>query len=180
MESQEKKASKPNEVWSYDFIFDVTEKGQTLKMMPILDEFTRECLSIVVAQSIKADDVVLELERLFGERGLPENIRSDNGPEYISKRVKEFLEQNQIKPLFIEPGAPWQNGYSESFNSRFRDELLNQELIYDVREAKVLVEEHRVFYNEERLHGALGDLTPCGLCQRLVSTAERKERRASK
>ena len=94
--------------------------------------------------------------------------------------MKEFLEQNQIKPLFIEPGAPWQNGYSESFNSRFRDELLNQELIYDVREAKVLVEEHRVFYNEERLHGALGDLTPAAFAKDWFQRQkEKKEEQAN-
>lgn len=139
---------------------DRTESGQTLKMMPIIDEFTRECLGIVVGQSIKADDVVLALESLFAERGLPDGIRSDNGPEYVSKRVREFLAPNEVSPLFIELGAPWQNGYCERFNSRLREELLNQELIYDVREGKVLVEEYRVFYNEERLHSALDYQTP--------------------
>ena len=155
-----RKASKPNEVWSYDFLFDVTERGQTLKMMPILDEYTRECLALVVATSITAKDVVAELEKLFAERGLPEHIRSDNGPEYIAQEVKGFLANNEIKPLFIEPGSPWENGYSESFNSRFREECLNQELMYNVREARLIAEEYRLFYNTERLHSALNYETP--------------------
>lgn len=160
-----KRASRPNEVWSYDFLFDTTERGQTLKMMPIIDEFTRECVGLVVSESIKADDVVSEFERLFAERGIPEGIRSDNGPEYISSRVRSFLAQNEVEALFIEPGAPWQNGQSESFNSRFRDEFLNCELIYDVKEGKVLAEEYRVGYNERRLHSALDYKTPATFAQ---------------
>ena len=131
-----------------------------MKMMPIIDEFTRECVGLLVAESIKADDVVGELERLFAERGVPGGIRSDNGPEYISSKVRDFLDHNEVKALFIEPGAPWQNGQSESFNSRFRDEFLNRELIYDVREGKVLAEEYRVHYNEVRRHSALDYKTP--------------------
>jgi transposase InsO family protein len=147
-------------VWSYDFVFDQTEDGRMLKMMPVLDEFSRESLAIHVARSITATDVVSTLERLFEEHGEPDFIRSDNGPEFIAKAVREFLQKRGTRTLFISPGSPWENGYSESFNSRFRDELLDRELFTSLTEARVLVEEHRLDYNECRPHSSLAYRTP--------------------
>ncbi len=147
-------------VWSYDFVWDQTEDGRMLKMMPIVDEFSRECLTIEVARSIKAEDVVATLERLFEKYGAPDFIRSDNGPEFIAQAVKDFLDERGTDTLFIEPGSPWENPYVESFNSRFRDELLDRELFVGLVEARVLVEEFRREYNEERPHSSLDYQTP--------------------
>jgi putative transposase len=149
-----------NHVWSYDFVFDETMDGGTLKMLPVMEEFGRECLAIEVQRSIKAVDVIRVLERLFEKHGEPDFIRSDNGPEFIAKAIQEWLKERKAKTLFIAPGAPWENAYSESFNSRFRDELLDRELFASVLEAQVLVEQHRLEYNEYRPHSALDGKTP--------------------
>jgi len=154
------KATYPNHVWSYDFLYDRTEDGRQLKIMPIVDEYTRECLAIVVGRSITAWDVVRELDGLFAARGEPGNVRSDNGPEFIAEAVKTHLHDLDIETRYIEPGAPWQNGFIESFNSRFRDELLDRELFTTRLEAQVLCERYRRFYNEERPHSALDYTTP--------------------
>ncbi len=149
-----------NHVWSYDFVMDLTEDGRRLKMMPIVDEYTRECLSIEVERSITAEDVVATLASLFRSRGEPAFIRSDNGPEFIAKAVKRWLEASEVKTLYIEPGSPWENAYSETFISRFGDELLKREVFADLLEAKVLVEDYRGHYNHHRPHSALGYQTP--------------------
>ncbi len=149
-----------NHVWSYDFVMDLTEDGRRLKMMPIVDEYTRECLSIEVERSITAEDVVATLASLFRSRGEPAFIRSDNGPEFIAKAVKRWLEASEVKTLYIEPGSPWENAYSETFISRFSDELLKREVFADLLEAKVLVEDYRGHYNHHRPHSALGYQTP--------------------
>lgn len=154
------KAEFINEVWSYDFLMDQAENGKMLKMLPILDEFTRECLTIEVEYSIIGQDVIAALEYLFVVRGLPAYIRSDNGPEFIAQAVKKWLADCGVKTLYIEPGSPWENAYIESFNSRFRDELLNRELFGNDKEAKVLVEQYRLDYNHHRPHSSLGYLTP--------------------
>ena len=122
---------------------DETEGGRRLKMMPVVDEYSRECLSIDVERSITAEDVVSTLASLFLSRGEPAFIRSDNGPEFIAKAIKEWLEACGVKTLYIEPGSPWENAYSETFISRFRDELLKREVFADLLEAKVLVEDYR-------------------------------------
>lgn len=150
----------PNHVWSYDFLFDTTENGRTIKLMPILDEYTRECLSMVVDRSITSQRVIEELRRLIAERGAPTFVRSDNGPEFIAEAVKRHLKASGVQTCFIDPGAPWQNGYLESFNGKLRDELLNRELFGNLSEAQVLVEQHRMAYNEERPHSALDYQTP--------------------
>jgi len=147
-------------VWSYDFVMDLTEDGRRLKMMPVVDEYTRECLSIDVGRSITAEDVVETLSSLFRQRGEPLFIRSDNGPEFIAKAVKRWLEVSGVRTLYIEPGSPWENAYSETFISRLRDELLNREIFADLLEAKVLVEDYRDHYNHHRPHSALGYQTP--------------------
>jgi transposase InsO family protein len=155
-----RRAERRNHVWSYDFVMDETEDGRRLKMTPIVDEYTRECLSINVERSITADDIVATLASLFRRRGEPEFIRSDNGPEFIAKAIKRWLEVSGVGTLYIEPGSPWENAYSETFISRFSDELLKREVFADLLEAKVLVEDYRGHYNHHRPHSALGYRTP--------------------
>ena len=147
-------------VWTYDFAMDTTEDGRRLKVMPIVDEYSRECLALEVARSITAEDVLSTLSKLFMQRGEPDYIRSDNGPEFIAKALRKWLAASGVKTLYIEPGAPWENAYSETFISRLRDELLNREMFANLKEAKVLAEDYRDHYNHHRPHGALGYLTP--------------------
>lgn len=147
-------------VWALDFLMDSTMNGGRLKFLTAVDEFSCYCLSIKVGRSMTGRDVVAELERLITLHGPPGFIRCDNGPEFIAEAVQAFLAAAEIETLFIEPGAPWQNGYSESFNSRFRDELLNLELFASTPEARVLSEKWRREYNEQRPHGALSYQTP--------------------
>jgi putative transposase len=155
-----RRATHLNHVWSYDFVMDRTEEGRRLKMMPIVDEYSRECLTIEVERSITAEDVVSTLASLFRCRGEPDFIRSDNGPEFIAEAVKRWLEISGVKTLYIEPGSPWENAYSETFIGRLGDELLKREVLTSLLEAKVLVEEYRNHYNGERPHSALGYRTP--------------------
>ena len=147
-------------LWSYDFAMDATEDGRRLKMMPVVDEYSRECLALEVERSITSEEVVKTLDRLFAERGAPRFIRSDNGPEFIAEAVKRWLAASGVETLYIEPGAPWENAYSETFISRMRDELLDREEFANLKEAKVLAEDYREHYNHHRPHGALGYLTP--------------------
>ena len=154
------RAERRNHVWSYDFVFDRTEDGRQLKFMPVLDEYTRESLALEVERSMTGEDVVDTLAYLFQVHGEPEFIRSDNGPEFVSKAVKEWLKDSGVKTLFIEPGSPWENAYIESFNSRLRDEFLSQEIFTSLTETQVLAEQHRVFHNLDRPHSSLGYLTP--------------------
>jgi transposase InsO family protein len=155
-----RRAEHKDHVWSYDFVMDLTEDGRKLKMMPVVDEYTRECLSIDVERSITAEDVTETLASLFRRRGGPTFIRSDNGPEFVAKAIKRWLELSGVETLYIEPGSPWENAYSETFISRFSDELLKRELFGDLLEAKVLVEDYREHYNHDRPHSALGYQTP--------------------
>ena len=155
-----RRAEHKDHVWSYDFVMDLTEEGRRLKMLAVVDEYTRECLSIEVERSITAEDVVETLASLFRRRGEPIFIRSDNGPEFVAKAIKRWLEVSGVRTLYIEPGSPWENAYSETFISRFGDELLKREVFASLLEAKVLVEEYRSHYNQERPHSALGYQTP--------------------
>jgi putative transposase len=155
-----RRAEHKDHVWSYDFVMDLTEDGRRLKMMPVVDEYTRECLSIDVERSITAEDVVVTLASLFRSRGEPAFIRSDNGPEFIAKAVKQWLDLSGVRTLYIEPGSPWENAYSETFISRFSDEVLKREVFTNLLEAKVLVEDYRSYYNHHRPHSALGYQTP--------------------
>src|SRR5215204_4617089 len=173
-----KRATHLNHVWSYDFVMDLTEDGRRLKMMPIVDEYSRECLSIEVERSITAEDVVSTLASLFRQRGEPEFIRSDNGPEFIAKAVKRWLEASGVGTLYIEPGSPWENAYSETFISRFGDELLKREMFVDLLEAKVLVEDYRGHYNHQRPHSALGYQTPAEFA--VAADLEKKVENAGK
>jgi putative transposase len=158
--SQRQRATARNEVWSYDFVMDQTSDGRRLKLLCVVDEFTRECLAIHVARNIGALEVIAVLEGLVKERGAPKHLRSDNGPEFIAGAVRRWLESQGIGTLYIEPGSPWENAYCESFNGRLRDGLLNREEFASELEAKVLSAEWRRNYNERRPHSALGDLTP--------------------
>jgi len=165
------KAQHINHVWSYDFLMDQTEDGKPLKLLPLLDEFTRECLSIDVQRSITARDVISTLEYLFAVRGAPQYLRSDNGPEFIADTIKSWLARSGVGTLYIEKGSPWENAYSESFNSRFRNEFLNGELFTTVKEAKVLVESHRLDYNHHRPHSSLGYMTPAAFAVSCLASA---------
>ena len=153
-------ATHRNHVWTWDFIFDRTDKGSTLKMLTMLDEYTRQCLAIRVERQIKSGQVLATLWQAMMAYGLPEHIRSDNGTEFIAGKIQRWLHENQIKTLYIEPGSPWQNGYIESFHSRFRDECLNREWLLNLREARVVIEDWRQHYNTERPHSRLGYLSP--------------------
>ncbi len=155
-----KKAEYPNHVWTYDFMSDQTENGRKLKLLTVLDEFTRESPAIEVGRSIRAKDVILVLEYLFIVRGKPKYIRSDNGPEFVANAIKKWLKKKHVETLYIEPGSPWENGYVESFNGKLRDDVLNRELFYSVKEAKFIVEDWRLDYNNHRPHSSLGYMTP--------------------
>lgn len=154
------KAEKANQVWTYDFVFDQSLSGKSLKMLTLIDEYTRECLAVEVGVSIKSERVREILQRVCLEKDFPEMIRSDNGSEFIAQAVNNWLAENEIKPIFIEPGKPWQNGKCESFNGKLRDECLSREWFSSVKEAQVVIENWRKFYNTERPHSSLGYLTP--------------------
>jgi len=147
-------------VWAYDFVTARTHDGRAFRMLTVVDEFTRESLSIDVARQFSGDDVLERLAWLFVTRGVPDHIRSDNGPEFTAKAVRHWLQEVGVKTLFIEPGSPWENGYVESFNGKLRDELLDGEIFYTLREAKILIERWRVHYNRVRPHSALGYRPP--------------------
>jgi putative transposase len=166
-----KKAEYPNHVWTYDFMSDQTEDGLSLKFLTVLDEFTRESLAIEVSRSIKSKDVIVLLEYLFMVRGVPRFIRSDNGPEFIADAIKRWLQDQGVETLYIEPGSPWENGYLESFNGKFRDEVLDREVFYSVKEAKVIVEDWRLEYNNHRPHSSLGYMTPAEFAASCIASA---------
>lgn len=134
------RAEHPNHVWSYDFVMDKTYDGRPFRALNIIDEFTRESLAIKVRRNLKSEDVLECLTELFCTKGIPDHIRSDNGLEFTAKHVRKWLNQLGVKTLFIELGSPWENGYIESFNGKFRDELLNREIFYTLEEAKILIE----------------------------------------
>ena len=149
-----------NHVWTYDFLFDRTEHGQTLKILTVLDEYTRECHAIRVGCRLDSSAVMDTLDTLFGWHGAPAYVRSDNGGEFIAARLQTWLARQSTATLHIAPGHPWENGYAESFNGKFRDECLNEEVFWHARQAQVVVERWRRQYNEERPHSALGYRTP--------------------
>jgi putative transposase len=154
-----------NHVWAYDFVFDACANGQKLKCLSIVDEFTRECLAIDVAGSIRSARVVELLAKLMSERGIPAFIRSDNGPEFVSMAVLRWLTENKVETVHIDPGKPWQNGTNESFNGRLRDECLNVEWFRTRREARIVIEAWRRHYNAVRPHSSLDYLTPLEFSQ---------------
>ena len=147
-------------VWSYDFVLARAADGRAFRLLNIIDEYTRECLAILVKRRIISQDVIDVLFELFVFRGIPEHIRSDNGPEFTAKAVRSWLDRLGVKTLFIEPGSPWENGYIESFNGKLRDELLNREAFTTMMEAKILIEQWRMDYNHIRPHSSLGYRPP--------------------
>ena len=147
-------------VWSYDFVMGRTSDGRAFRMLNIIDEYTRECLAILVRRHITSQEVIDRLFDLFILRGIPEHIRSDNGPEFTAKAIISWLNRIGVKTLFIEPGSPWENGYIESFNGKLRDELLNREIFTTLTEAKVLIEQWRRECNQVRPHSSLGYRPP--------------------
>jgi transposase InsO family protein len=147
---------RPDHVWSYDFVEDRTHDGRRYRMLNVLDEFTHECLAIRVARKLKAIDVIEVLSDLFILRGIPAHIRSDNGPEFVAKAVQDWITVAGAKTAYIERGSPWENGYIESFNARLRDELLNGEIFYTLREAQIIIESWRHHYNSIRPHASIG------------------------
>lgn len=153
-------ATHRNHVWTWDFIADATVRGGALRMLTILDEYTRECHVLWVDRSLKGADVLHWMQKAVEEHGAPEYIRSDNGSEFIAKIVQNWLRREKIKTIYIEPGSPWQNGYVESFHGRFRDECLNREQLWTLTEARVVVNDYRREYNQVRPHSKLGYLSP--------------------
>jgi len=147
-------------VWSYDFMVARTAEGRAFRILTVLDEYTRECLAIRVERRFSSEDVIDQLFHLFVFRGIPEHIRSDNGPEFTAKAVRKWLSRLGVRTLFIEPGSPWENGYIESFNGKLRDELLNREIFTTLTEARILIEAYRKEYNQVRPHSALGYRPP--------------------
>ena len=154
------RAERPNHVWSYDFVEDRTHNGRKYRMLNLIDEFTHECLAIRVDRKLKSTDVIDLLSDQFILRGVPEHIRSDNGPEFVAKAVQDWVRAVGTKTAYIERGSPWENGFIESFNARLRDELLDGEIFYSLAEARIVIESWRRHYNTVRPHGSLGYKPP--------------------
>ena len=147
-------------VWSYDFVHCRTDEGKAFRTLNIIDEYSRECLAICVDRKLNSGNVIDVLSDLFILRGVPPFIRSDNGPEFVAQAVQDWIEAVGAKTAYIEPGSPWENGYCESFNARFRDEFLNGEIFYSLREAQITIKQWRKHYNTKRHHSALGYRPP--------------------
>ncbi|MGH7427330.1 MAG: IS3 family transposase [Candidatus Methylomirabilaceae bacterium] len=160
------RADRPNAVWTYDLIHDACADGTRFKCLTVVDEFTKACLAITVARSLPGARVLPVLARLVTRHGPPQYLRSDNGPEFIARRIQRWLEREGITTAYIDPGKPWQNGVGESFHSRFRDECLNQESFFTVREAAIVIEQYRRSYNEARPHSSLHYHTPAEVATR--------------
>ena len=165
-----RRAAGKNDVWAWDFIFDKTTNGSTLKVLSIIDEFTRECLVLKVDRSITSEDVIDVLAELFARRGVPQCIRSDNGPEFIAKAIQRWLKQLDVETLYIEPGAPWQNGYAESFHSKVRDEFLALEEFESLHAAQKLTKAWQATYNDVRPHSSLDYQTPTEFSTRCATS----------
>jgi transposase InsO family protein len=166
-------ASHRGRVWTYDFVFDRTERGQALKLLVVLDEFTRECHRIRVGRRLDSAAVIATLEELFAAHGAPAYLRSDNGGEFMAEQLQAWLAQRGTETVYIAPGHPWENGVAESFNGKFRDECLNREVFWGAAHAQVVVERWRRQYNEERPHSALGYRTPAEVAAALSPSSAR-------
>jgi transposase InsO family protein len=158
--AERQKAEHPNHVWSWDFVSDQTENGSNFRILTLIDEHTRQWLAVHVAWSIRAVDVITIVEAAMELYGVPEHIRSDNGPEFIAYAIQDWLREKGVKSIYITPGSPWENGHIESFHDKLRDEFLNREVFGSLLEAKVLTEQHRFEYNQDRPHSSLGYKTP--------------------
>ena len=160
----------PQHVWSYDFVHHATDDGRSLKLLTLIDESTRECLAIRVGRCLRGPEVIETLSDAMLSHGIPEHIRSDNGPEMTSKRVRNWLQQIGTQTLFIEPGSLWENRYNESFNGKLRDECLNGEIFYSLKEAQIIIEQWRIHYNTQRPHSALGYRPPAPVTRTIRPT----------
>lgn len=165
-----RKAEQKDHVWCWDFVFDRTTSGSPLKWLSLVDEYTRECLALKVDRSITSEDVIDTLAELFAMRGVPGCIRSDNGPEFIATAIRQWLKGVDVETLYIEPGAPWENGYAESFHSRFRDEFLAVEEFESLTAARRLTTAWKDDYNHHRPHSSLGYVTPAAFAARCAAS----------
>lgn len=168
---QQCQALHKDHVWTWDFIFDRTANGRSVKILSIVDEFTRECLALEVSRKFKASDVIDVLADLFVIRGVPKHIRSDNGPEFVAKAIRHWLKSADVEALYITPGSPWENGFVESFHSRLRDECLSMEVFDNVKHAQALVASWRNDYNHRRPHSSLGYQTPAAFAAGCLASA---------
>ena len=151
---------RPNHVWAYDFVLVRTQDGRAVRLLTVIDEYTRECLAIRADRHIRSSDVIETLTELMVVRGVPDHIRSDNGPEFTARAIRDWLGNVGARTLYIEPGSPWENGYVESFNGKLRDELLDREIFYTLQEVQILTEKYRQTYNGIRPHSSLGYRPP--------------------
>jgi len=158
--AERQRAARANQVWSWDFVADQTERGTRFRVLTLLDEHTRECLVAHADWSIRAADVIAVVEGAMARYGVPEHLRSDNGPEFVAAAVQDWLRAKRVQTLYITPGAPWENGYIESFHDKVRDECMNREIFGSLQEARVVIEQWRLYYNAERPHSSLGYQTP--------------------
>jgi transposase InsO family protein len=165
-----RRAEHKNHVWCWDFVFDRTVGGSPLKWLSIVDEYTRECLALKVARGITSEDVIDTLAELFAMRGVPKQIRSDNGPEFVSKAIQRWLKRVEVETLYVEPGSPWENGYAESFHGRFRDEFLSLELFESLSAAKLMTRQWKEDYNHHRPHSSQGYLPPTTFAARCAAS----------
>lgn len=162
------KATHRGHVWTWDFIADATMRGGALRMLSVLDEYTRECHVLRADRALRSEDVLEWLQKAIQEHGAPKYLRSDNGSEFIAKVVQQWLAENRIQTIYIDPGSPWQNGFVESFHGRFRDECLNREQLWTLTEARVVIEDFRHRYNQFRPHSKLGYQSPAHFAQQLT------------
>ena len=169
-----RRAEYPNDVWCWDFIFDRTSSRSQIKWLSMIDEFTRECLTLKADRGITSDDLVDALAELFAMRGVPKHIRSDNGPEFTAKELRAWLGRVGVSTLYIEPGSPWENGFAEGFHSRFRDECLAQEIFDGLHDARAITAASQEDYNHRRPHGSLGFQTPAGFAAACAASASAK------
>ena len=166
-----RQATHPGHVWSWDFIMDRTADGRPLKMLTMVDEYTRQCLVIQPGRSLTSDHVLDTVQQLAQVRGAPAFMRSDHGPEFIARVIQDGCQRAGVQTAYVDPGSPWQNGWIESFHSRFREECLNRELFFSLAEARVVVEDYRRFYNGDRPHSSLGYKTPDEFAQAVKQEA---------
>lgn len=169
--AERQRAKRANHIWSWDFVEDQTENGTRFRVLTLMDEYTRECLATHVDWSIRAVDVITVVEAALARYGVPEHLRSDNGPEFIAYAIQDWLREKNVKTIYITPGSPWENAYIESFHDKLRDECLNREIFGSLWEARVVIEQWRLHYNAERPHSALGYQTPNEFGGRAIAPA---------
>jgi transposase InsO family protein len=170
--AERQRASRANHVWSWDFVEDQTENGTHFRVLTLIDEHTRECLAAHVDWSIRAVDAITVVEAAMARHGVPEHLRSDNGPEFIAYAIQDWLGAKNVKTIYITPGSPWENAYIESFHDKLRDECLNREIFGSLEEARVVIEQWRLEYNTERPHSSLGYQTPAEFAGRAIGPLE--------